>query len=85
MAQVITISRGSVSCVYDDRFRPLLEALGTMDVRRASEVEFNPTTREWEATLLATGEVISRGTNRNDVITEEVRWLEANMPQISRL
>jgi hypothetical protein len=78
MATRIDIRNGVATCVYDDRFRPLLEALGVMEVHRASEVEFNPQTGEWEAKLLATGEIIASGINRNDVITAEVTWLEGN-------
>lgn len=84
MANKIVIQDGKASCVYDDRFRPLLEALGVMEVERASEVEFNPNSRKWEATLLATGETIASGTNRNDVITAEVAYLEACLPQIAK-
>jgi hypothetical protein len=78
MATRIDIRNGVVTCVWDDRFRPLLEALGVMEVHRASEVEFNQQTGEWEAKLLATGQIIANGINRNDVITAEVKWLEGN-------
>lgn len=79
MANIIHISKGRVTCVYDDRFRPLLEALGHMQVKRASGVEFNPATGEWEAHLLATGELIAHGPNRNEVITAEIAWLEEKL------
>lgn len=78
MATKISVAGCSVNCVYDDRFRPILEALGVMQVKRATEVEFSEHTGEWIATHLATGLVIARGFNRNEVIAMEVRWLEEN-------
>jgi hypothetical protein len=57
---------------------PLLEALGSMIITRASEVEFNHSTHEWEAKLLKTSEIIAHGKNRNEVIADEIRWLEAH-------
>ena len=78
MASILKIEKGAATCVYDDRFRPLLEALGVMKIKRASEVEFNPASGEWEATLISTGQIIAHGPNRNDVITEEIRWIEEN-------
>lgn len=76
MATRIGISGGQVTCVYDDRFLPLLEALGTLQVTRATDVEFED--GEWVARLCSTGDVITRGLSRNEVITQEVKWLEDN-------
>jgi len=78
MASKIVISGGLASCVYDDRFRPLLEALGTMKVNRASTVEFNPIAGDWFAMTDSHG-IIARGKNRNEVIAAEVAWLESRM------
>ena len=74
MATRINISRGQVTCVYDDRFLPLLEALGTLHVIRATDVEYYY--GEWIATLRATGEIIARGSSRDEVVTAEIKWLE---------
>lgn len=79
MATKIAINGGTVSCVYDDRFRPLLEALGVMHVERASNVEFNPDTRNWEATLTGDSAPIASDPNRDQVIKEEVAWIEENV------
>lgn len=79
MAGKITIRGSKVACVYDDKFAPLLEALGTLEISRASNVEYNPLDKTWEAERIGTGEIIASGPNRNDVITEEVKWLEDNV------
>jgi hypothetical protein len=69
---------GTVVAVYDDRFREILEAIGTMSVKRASEVEFDEATGEWVATL-KDGTEVGRGKNRNEVIAAEVAYLEARL------
>lgn len=78
MASKIAIHGSKVACVYDDRFIPLLEALGTLEIVRASNVEYNPLSKTWEAERVTTGQVIASGSNRNEVITKEVKWLEDN-------
>ncbi len=83
MANIIQIKDGVVTSVYDDRFTPIFEALGIAQIKRASEVEFNHSTKEWEATLVKDGRIISSGPNRNDVITAEVEWLEGNLPYVT--
>ena len=77
MATKIFINKSTVSCVYDDRFRPFFEALGVPVIQRASNVEFNHETQEWEAQL-PDGQTIAKGTNRDQVITDEVKYLEEN-------
>lgn len=79
MAEVITISQGTARAVYDDRWRPILEALGPLHVQRASEVEFNHTTGQWEAVEISTGRTIARGHNRAAVIAAEVKHLEGKL------
>jgi hypothetical protein len=83
VASKLQIENGVATCVWDDRFRPLLEALGVFEVRRASEVEFNPASGEWEATLISTGQLIAHGLNRNEVIANEVSWIEENLSHVS--
>ena len=65
------------SAVYDDKWRPIFEALGPWTVQRASDVEFEEGL--WVARLKATGEVIALGPNRSEVIAAEVRWLNQRM------
>jgi hypothetical protein len=79
MGTKIVIRNGTVHAVYDDRTRPILEALGILTVKRASEVEFDAATGEWVACLATTGEEIARGKNRGDVIADEVRYLESQL------
>jgi hypothetical protein len=78
MASKIAIRGSKVACVYDDRFIPLLQALGTLEIVRASNVEYNPFSKTWEAEHLDTTKIIASGPNRNDVITKEIKWLEEN-------
>lgn len=78
MATRIAIHGSKVACVFDDKFLPLLEALGTLEIVRASNVEYNPLSKTWEAERVGTKEIIASGPKRNDVITEEVNWLEKN-------
>ena len=68
-----------MNCVYDDRFAPLLEALGIPNIKRATNVEFNNETQLWEAIHLETGVLIASGVNRNEVIAAEVKWLEEKL------
>ena len=78
MASKIVIRGSKVVCMYDDRLLPLLEALGTLEIVRASNVEYNPLSKIWEAERITTGQIIASGSNRNEVITQEVKWLEEN-------
>ena len=69
-------STGKVSAVYSDVLPKL--SLGDMEVTRASNVEFNHTTQEWEARTPA-DELIAHGTSRDAVIREEVRVIETRL------
>jgi len=80
MATRLTIARGRAATVYDDRWRPLVEALGPLSITRASEVEYDPASGDWIATHLPSGAPIARGPHRGDVIAAEVAWLEAHSP-----
>jgi len=79
MSTVMVIRGGVASMVYDDRWRPLMEALGALEVKRATKIEFDALTGEWVATYIATGQEIGRDRNRGDLIATEVAWLEANV------
>lgn len=76
MASLVCVRGGAATAVYDDRWLPILEALGSVEIRRATDVEWDPTTREWVATHRETGREIARGRNRAEVIHAEVAWLE---------
>jgi hypothetical protein len=68
-----------VKAVYDDRLRPILEALGELHIERATDVEFEESSGDWVATHRATGVEIARGKNRTEVLQQEVRWLEEEL------
>jgi hypothetical protein len=67
---------GSVSAVYADVL-PRLN-LGPMEVKRASNVEFNHGSQEWEART-PSDELIAHGVSRDEVIREEVRVIESRL------
>ena len=69
-------SAGDVHAVYSDKLREL--HLGSMTVKRASNVEFEPTSQLWEAHT-PEGELIAKGPNRDEVIKEEVRIIESRL------
>ena len=69
-------STGKVGAVYSDVLPKL--GLGDMEVKRASNVEFNHGTQEWEART-PDNELIAHGTSRDEVIREEVRIIEARL------
>ena len=75
MSTTIKVRGGQVTAVWEDRFRPILESLGVMEVTRGSNVEFEPETGDWVATL-PSGQEIARGKERNQVIEQEVAYLE---------
>lgn len=81
MASKIVIRNGVATGVYDDRFRPIFEAIsgGQLVVKRATEVEYDEASGDWVATLLSTGKVIARGKDRSKVIEEEIRFLETEV------
>lgn len=79
--QLVIHADGTAEAVYSDRFRCVLEALGDLQVTRASEVEFEPQTGEWVARHAMTGQEIGRDRNRSEAIRQEVVWLEQNLTQ----
>lgn len=76
MATKMVLRGGEALAVWDDRFRRIYEAVGVLNVQRATDVEFDHESGEWVATHLASGQVIGRGKNRSEVIEQEVEWLE---------
>lgn len=79
MSTIAKVRGGELRTVYDDRWAGILSAIGSVTIERASDVEYDHGAREWVATHHATGEVIARGPNRNEVIAAEVRWLELRL------
>jgi hypothetical protein len=67
---------GAVRAVYADVL-PTFN-LGSMEVTRASNVEFNHESQEWEART-PENELIAHGTSRDAVIQEEVRVIESRL------
>jgi hypothetical protein len=72
---IIKINSGYAQAVYDDRLRPILEALGMMHVTRATDVEFDPETCDWVARLRPTGQEIARSKSRTECIRAEIKYL----------
>lgn len=79
MASKIVLRGGDAEAVYDDRLAPLYHALGVAHIERATDVEYDPGSREWVATHRNTGTVIATGPVRSNVIKQEVDWLEERL------
>lgn len=79
MASVAMIGGGRLLSVYDDRWRSILESIGTLEVQRASEVEFDSRSGDWVAHEIATGREIGRSRVRADCIRQEVSELERSL------
>lgn len=73
---LMSFHNGEVKAVYDDRLRPIFEALGEVHIERATDVEFDEASGDWVATHRATGLEIGRGKNRTQVLQQEISWLE---------
>mgnify|MGYP001608309897 CR=1 FL=1 len=76
MSTKIICAVGGIRAVYDDRLLPLFDALGSVRIERASEVEWDSSSREWLAVHKASGQVIGRSRNRQEAVRQEVEWLE---------
>lgn len=77
MSSKIVVRGGEAHAVYDDRYRCIFEALGKMEVSRASEVDYYKGV--WIARLVSSGEVVAVGTDRRAVIASEVEYLESRL------
>ena len=82
MSSIMILDGDGAQMVYDDRWLPILDALGPFTVTRATRVEYDHATRDWIATHINSGQEIARGRNRSEVIQAEVAWLEEH--QIGR-
>jgi hypothetical protein len=79
MATMIRIRHNTAISVYDDRLRPIYDALGTKEIIRASTVEYEPSEESWVARNPETGSIIAMGQDRADVIRMEVLALESRI------
>lgn len=74
---------GMISAVYDDALAGM--DIGEVRVKRASNVEFNHETGKWEArscSLSRCGELLASGTNRTEVIKQEVLAVEQQLREL---
>ena len=74
--RIIVEQDGSVRAVYSDIIKNM--NLGKLEVQRASNVEFNGINQLWEATLPG-GELIASGPSRDQVIKDEVKYIEQRL------
>ena len=65
---------GSAQCVWRDEIPRL--RLGKLSVKRASNVEFNEATEEWEVRLVGSTEVIHSEPTRAGAIAWEIEFIE---------
>jgi hypothetical protein len=75
----VRITAGVATAVYSDEALPILQALGKVEITRATDVEWDEEAGEWIARLRSTGEIIAHGQNRRQVIQGEVAVLEARI------
>lgn len=66
--------------VYSDKWLPIFEALGTiLDAPKVTDVTWEA--GEWVARLRSTGRVIGRGKIREEVVRQEVAFLNQRIAQ----
>lgn len=66
---------GSLVGVYSDQLAELGSRLGKLEVKRASNVEFDEASQEWVA-VDNNGKEIARHKNRSEVLRQEVLVIE---------
>ena len=64
---------GSIDCLYTEAID--LRALGRLQVVRATDIRFNPTTQQWDVHDADTGKVLLSHSSR----TECLRWEHQNL------
>jgi hypothetical protein len=74
--KVLIKPNGDVVSVYNDRIPA--SKLGTSTITRASNVEYNHDAQRWEARL-PDGTLIAYGPLRNEVIQDEIAYLEERL------
>lgn len=68
---------GTMLAVYDDRLP--LSKLGTFEINRASNVEFNHICGMWEARDCQTGELLCFDPSRNECLAKERQVIEGRL------
>lgn len=79
MATIIKVQQGIAISVYDDRLRPIYQALGIQEITRASNVEWEAEKSAWVARDPQSGDIIAYGPDRAEVIRLEVMALESKI------
>ena len=74
--KVVIKPDGDIVAVYHDTIPG--NKLGSCSVTRASNVEYNHDSKQWEARL-PDGTLIATGEKRSEVIQDEVAWLEERL------
>ena len=74
--KLVIDTNGTVSAVYSDKLKEM--NIGPLQVSRASNVEFNEESQEWEDRT-PIGELIAHGPQRDYVIANEVRVIESRL------
>ncbi len=77
--KILIKADGDVVSVYSDKIPA--SKLGEATVERASNVEFNNNTKEWEA-ILPSGKLIAKGPSRDEVIKQEIAYLEERLHEL---
>jgi len=78
--KLLITPEATVVAIYSDKLNKL--DLGEKQISRATEVEFNNATQQWEAFDLKTGEMIASGVDRDKVIEQEKQILESKLAQL---
>ena len=66
---------GHAHCLYDEAID--LHTLGHLHMRRASHIEFNERTQQWEVRLVRGGDVVFADPSRKMCLAWERRHLDA--------
>lgn len=71
---------GAVHYAGDDSMNPVMDKLaGSVEVKRATNVEFNPDTKYWEARACKDNELIARDRSREEVLKVEHEYVQQNL------
>lgn len=88
---------GNVIALYDEKFAQLADQLGKKEVHRASEVEFNNETQEWEVRCPLTNPVgmepckyyvgfpwriVATGKTREEALAKEKEFVEGKFKEM---